>query len=262
MWCPTTIDVQRSSTGVTTAVFQHPDDPAAAMEQLREVSELFTALATDEPTRVILLTGVGDHFFRGPPLEAIQEMRTQPARIIAEMATARRTLQHLIDCDKPIVAAVNGPAVGLGTTLAFLADLVVAADTAVFRDPHVRLGVAAGDGGTIIWPLLLGLARAKRHLLLAEPLSATQAQQLGIVAETVPADAVMSTALRYAEKLNRMPAFALGATKAALNQWLRLAGLASGDFAYALQLGAQLTPEASETIEALTARQRQGSGGD
>lgn len=260
MWSAETIELERGTAGITIARFLTPDDDAASLRQLAEVRDLFGALAAETQTRVIVLTGADGMFFRGPTLAAIQEMRASPERIVSEMASARRTIQHFIDCDKPIVAAVEGHAVGLGTTLALLCDIIVAGESAMFRDPHVRIGVAAGDAGTLIWPLLVGMARAKRHLLLAEPLAAATAHELGVVSELVPDGATTERALAYAERLVQMPVFALGATKAALNQWLRLGALCSSDFANALQLASQLHPDASEVIDTLVKRQGQRSG--
>ena len=130
---------------------------------------------------------------------------------------AKQMIWDLLDVELPIVAALNGPAVGLGASVALLCDVVVMADTAVIADPHVRIGVVAGDGGAAIWPALLGPILAKRYLLTGDPVTAAEAARMGLVTEVVPADDLPARALAWAQRLAAGAPLAVRGTKAAVN---------------------------------------------
>ncbi len=137
---------------------------------------------------------------------------------------ARDLVYNLVNCSKPIVSAIHGPAVGAGLVAALLADVSIAASDARLIDGHTRLGVAAGDHAAIVWPLLCGLAKAKYHLLLCETLTGEEAERIGLVSLCVPAEELQDRSLAVAEQLARGPQEAIQLTKLALNNWLRQAG--------------------------------------
>ena len=137
------------------------------------------------------------------------------------MEGARRLINNLLGVEQPLIAAVNGDAVGLGATVALFCDVIYMAETARIGDPHVRVGLVAGDGGAVIWPLLVGPARAKEMLLTGDLLSAKDAERMGLVNRVVPADQLMPTAMALAARLAKGPTKALRWTKLAVNKWLR-----------------------------------------
>jgi enoyl-CoA hydratase len=197
----------------------------------------------------VVLTAAGTAFSAGGDFGWFPELRTVEA-LDALRREARGMLTDLLDVEVPIVAAVNGAAVGLGASIALLCDVVVAADTATFVDPHVRVGLVAGDGGTVAWPAALGPARAKWHLLSGEPLPAPEAAAFGLVTRCVPADELQATALAMAERLAANPPLAVRYTKAALNQPLKRALLETVDVALPLELATFLSADHAEAVQA------------
>ncbi|MFT3866735.1 MAG: enoyl-CoA hydratase-related protein [Solirubrobacterales bacterium] len=213
-----------------------PDFVAARHPMHRELRDVFSLLADDESVRAVVLTGAGEQFCPAPTLgnlDALLSASDQAARDLQR--EAREIVANVIAFPKPLVAAVNGPAYGMGAQLALLADFVVAWRGAELRDLHVRLGLTAGDGGTLVWPLAVGLPRARRMLLRSEPLAVEEAEELGLIAELAdsPAAAV-AQAEALARSLVDLPAFAYSSTKAALNRWLAL-GEPSFEIASAFQ---------------------------
>jgi enoyl-CoA hydratase len=134
----------------------------------------------------------------------------------------RQIVDHLLECSKPVISAVNGYAMGLGATLALLADVVYAARSATFADTHVAMGIGAGDGGQLIWPLLLGVNRAKYYLMTGDRLTATEAEHLGLVNFVVDDETVVDEALTLAERLAAGPALAISASKMGINTYMRM----------------------------------------
>jgi enoyl-CoA hydratase len=155
-----------------------------------ELLRLFQDLRRDRVTAVMVLTGEGRAFSAGGDLNHSLDLIGDTALIKEEFDLARRFVHTLLEVEQPIICRLNGDAIGLGATLALFCDLIVAVDSARIGDPHVRVGLVAGDGGAIAWPLLVGMARAKQYLLGGELLSAAQAQQIGLVNFCVPANEV------------------------------------------------------------------------
>ena len=160
---------------------------------------------------------------------------------------ARFLVYNLINCSKPIVSAINGAAVGAGLVAGLLADISIAGKSARIVDGHTRLGVAAGDSAVIHWPLLCGMAKAKYHLLLCEPMNGEEAERLGMVSLRVPDEQLQSRALAIAEKLRDSAPAATRWTKYALNNWYRMAGPAF-DASTALEMLGFASPEAAEGV--------------
>ena len=152
------------------------------------------------------------------------------------MEEARDIVHNLINLDKPVISAINGVAVGAGLAVALLADISIASDKARFTDGHVRLGVAAGDHAAVIWPLLIGMAKAKYYLLTCEFLDGAEAERIGLVSQVVPHEELMDKAMEVANKLASGSQQALRYTKRSLNQWLRQAEHTSFDYSLALEM--------------------------
>lgn len=184
-----------------------------------ELSQVFADIAQDAETEAVLLTGKGRAFCAGGDIKWFQDMT--PAQLDALFAEARKIIIDMLEVEQPIVAAVNGPATGLGATLALFSDVIYAADNARIGDPHVRVGVVAGDGGAIIWPWLVGAARAKEFLMTGDLVSAGEAERIGLVNHVVPAGELLDTAHAFAQRLANGPRLAVRGTKVSVNKILR-----------------------------------------
>jgi enoyl-CoA hydratase len=200
-------------------------------EQLNAMSEeLHTGLmsvwdeaAAEPEARVIVLTGRGRAFSAGGNLDTMTRVQRDSAFRERQVDEARGIITGLLRCPLPVIAAVNGPAVGLGCSLALLSDLVLIADDAYIADPHVQVGLVAGDGGAFVLPLLVGLTRAKELLFLGDRVSAEDAVRLGIANRAVPGDKLMDEAMDLARRLAALPVQALRETKRAVNRHLEQA---------------------------------------
>jgi enoyl-CoA hydratase len=199
------------------------DRPAAlnsiTAELHRELSEIFADVARDSETEAVVLTGNGRAFSAGGDLRWFQNMR--PPELDALFFEARKIIVDFLEVEQPVIAAVNGAATGLGATLALFSDVIFASDAARIGDPHVRIGVVAGDGGAIIWPWLVGAARAKEFLMTGDLLTAEEAYRIGLVNHVVPADELMQKALALADRLANGPTQAIRGTKVSVNKILR-----------------------------------------
>ena len=194
----------------------------AANEALHgELAQVWRELESDPAVRAIVLTGSGDAFSAGGDLHLLErmvEIRSLRDRIMAE---AMEIVRAMTSVRAPIVAAVNGAAVGLGCTLASMSDLVIVEEHAYFADPHVALGLVAADGGALTWPLLTSLLRAKEFILLGDRVPAGDAVQLGLANRVVPTGTAVRVAVELAERLATLPPQSVAETKALLNRALR-----------------------------------------
>ena len=189
-----------------------------------ELAAVWRTVDEDPDINAVILKGAGKGFSAGGDFELIQQMADDfdvRARVWKE---ARDLVYNIINCGKPVVSAMHGAAVGAGLVAGLLADVSIATRTARIIDGHTRLGVAAGDHAAIVWPLLCGMAKAKYHLLLCEPLSGEEAERIGLVSLVVDDDKLAETALSVATRLAAGAPSALRWTKYTLNNWLRLAG--------------------------------------
>jgi enoyl-CoA hydratase len=214
-----------------------------------ELAAVWRDIDADPDTGAVILTGAGRAFSAGGEFDLIAEIIDSfetRARIWKE---ARDLVYNVINCGKPIISAIRGPAVGAGLAAGLLADISIASRGAVIIDGHTRLGVAAGDHAAIIWPLLCGLARAKYYLLTCEPLSGEEAERIGLVSLCVDDDDLDGRALAVAVRLAEGAPHAISWTKYALNNWLRLAG-PSFDASLALECLGFSSPEAKEGLAA------------
>ena len=188
-----------------------------------ELVSVLRAVEADDESKVVILTGAGRAFCAGGDVggmdsESGSNLASRPSEVHDE---GRRLIDALLWVEKPLLAMVNGPAVGLGATLALFCDCVVAAEDARIGDRHVNVGLVAGDGGAVIWPALVGVARAKEMLMTGRLLSGTEAAAIGLVNRAVPAERLRDTTVELARELAAQPPFAVKATKAAINRGLR-----------------------------------------
>jgi enoyl-CoA hydratase len=174
-------------------------------------------LAEDDGARAVVITGAGKAFSAGGDLAHLESLWTDKAARRVEIDNAGRLLREMIEFPLPVVAAVNGPAVGLGCNIAICSDIVLIAESAHMADPHVGVGLTAADGGAPTWPLLMGMLKAKEYLLTSTPIPAPLAVELGLANHVVPDVDLMDRAMELANKLAAQPAHAVQTTKRALN---------------------------------------------
>lgn len=236
---------------VLEVVIDHPRSDLNAVDELLhgELTALFADLREERQARAVLLTGRGRAFSAGGDFNWFPQLR-ETGRLEHLRHDARRIITDLLDVEVPIVAAVNGPAVGLGASIALLCDVVFMAESATIADPHVRVGLVAGDGGTVIWPLAVGPARAKQYLLTGDPIGAAEAERIGLVNTVVPDDALDATAFAFAERLAAGAPLAVRYTKLAVNKLVKDALNTTFDAATALEL---VTFKSDDHAEALAA---------
>lgn len=216
-----------------------------------EVARFVTELATDPLTDVVILSGVGRAFSAGGDLDHIQEMIDEPQRFLDEMADVKRIVFGLLDCPKPIIAKLNGAAVGLGATMALLCDVIFAAPTVKIGDPHVKLGFTAGDGGAVIWPHLVGHARAKEYLMTGRLLTAEEAERIGLINHVVPAADLDRVVDEFAQELLDGAMRAIQWTKLSVNIGLKQLAHAVLDTSTAYEALSNVTADHREAVQAL-----------
>ncbi len=187
----------------------------------RQLADVWRTVDRDPDTNVALLQGAGRAFSAGGSFELLDSMVSDYAMRTRVLREARDLVFNVLDCAKPIVSAIHGPAVGAGLAAGLLADVSVVARTARIIDGHTRLGVVAGDHAAICWPLLCGMAKAKYHLLTCEELSGEEAERIGLVSLCVDDDQVHAKALEVATQLAQGAQSAIRWTKQALNAWYR-----------------------------------------
>jgi enoyl-CoA hydratase len=204
--------------GVAVATLNRPERLNAVDAVMhRELSTLAADADVDPSVKVLVITGAGRAFCAGGDFSG-----TGPDSSSQAMWTeARRIVDALLECRKPVLSAVNGYAMGLGATVALLCDVVVAARSASFADPHVTMGVGAGDGGQVIWPLLMGVNRAKYYLMTGDRLVAEEAERLGLVNFVVDDGTALDRAVGIAQRLAAGPSVAIQASKVPINHWIR-----------------------------------------
>jgi len=240
---------------VLVVTIDRPDSDLNAVngELHADLARCMAALRTAPDVRAIVLTGAGRAFCAGGDFSWFPTLRS--AEALAELsADARSMILDLLQIESPVVCALNGHAMGLGASIALLCDLIVVADHATIGDPHTRVGLVAGDGGAVIWPLVLGPARAKEALLLGDPVTAEEALRLGLVNRVVPADQVRSTAMELAGRLAAMAPLAVRSTKAAVNHGVLARVAEVFDLAVELELETFLSRDHAEAIDAIVER--------
>jgi enoyl-CoA hydratase len=216
---------ERREHGVLLITMNRPEVYNAADEAMHsQLATLWTDVARDDETRVAVITGAGKAFSAGGDLAMVQRMAGDYDRTTRMLSEMSDLVYNMASCDKPIISAINGVAVGAGLVVGLLADISICAEDARLGDGHVKLGAAAGDHAAIIWPLLCGMAKARYYLLTGEMVNGVEAERIGLVSKVLPRDEVLREALRIAETLATGSQLAIRLTKRAMNSWLRTAG--------------------------------------
>jgi len=229
---------------------------AVSGEMHKELAPLFHDLAHDPDSDVIVLTGEGRAFSAGGDFDLLLEQNANPHLLHNAVAEAKQLVFGMLDCNKPIVGRINGDAVGLGCTLALMCDVIVATETARFGDPHVKVGLTAGDGGAVIWPQLVGFARAKQYLLSGDLLDAKEAERIGLINFAVPAEELDAVAFRWADRLARAPQLAARSTKTIINMELKRIAQAQMDAGMAYEAMTMISEDLREAIDAMKSKRK------
>ena len=210
---------------------------------------LFGQLDADLEARAVVITGAGRAFCAGGDFDYLDQLSRDEELRRETMVDARQIVTGMVRCRLPIVAAVNGPAVGLGCSLVALSDIVYMAESAYLADPHVLIGLVAADGGPVTWPLLTSLQLAKEFAFTGDRISAQRAAQIGLANHVVPDADVLDAALACARRLAALPRQALEDTKRVLNLHLERAVLATLDYALAAEDRSFLSPELRASVD-------------
>lgn len=218
------LDFSRQDNGVLLITMNRPEKYNATDEQMHgELARVFRDVSDDPETRVAVITGAGKAFSAGGDLGMVERMVGNYERVSHMLKEMSDLVYRIVDCEKPIISAINGVSVGAGTVVGLLSDISIVAEDARIGDGHVKLGVAAGDHAAIIWPLLCGLAKARYYLLTGEMVTGAEAERIGLVSKAVPREEVLSEALRVAQVLATGSQQAIRLTKRTLNSWVRQA---------------------------------------
>jgi enoyl-CoA hydratase len=227
--------------------------PTAGHAGHSELTEIWRDVGADDTVKVAVLRGEGLGFSGGGDLSLVQDMASDFAVRTRVWKEARDLVYNVINCDKPIVSAMHGPAVGAGLVAGLLADISIASKTAKIVDGHTRLGVAAGDHAAIVWPLLCSMAKAKYYLMLCEPISGEEAERIGLVSLCVDEAQLLPKAYEVADKLAAGSQTAIRWTKYSLNNWIRQAG-PTFDTSLALEFMGFGGPDVHEGVASLRER--------
>jgi len=216
-----------------------------------EMAHVFRDISRDKNVRAVVLTGAGDRAFSaGGDVAKMLSDVDDHARWNALLREGRETVLSIIECDKPVIARINGHAIGLGATIALCCDITIMVETAKIGDTHVKIGLVAGDGGAMLWPHLVGLMQARRYLMTGDLLTGRAAAELGLVTEAAPKEIFDATVDKWAERMAKGPTVALALTKRALNMTLRQQAQVFSDAQSGLETQSQLSADHREGIRA------------
>lgn len=242
---------------VLTVTLNRPDRLNAIDGRMHEeLSRVFEDINREHSIDVVILTGAGRAFCAGGDADWLQALIDDPWGWERLSEEGKRTMMSILDCRQPVIAKVNGSAAGLGATLALYCDVIFAADTARIGDPHVKVGLTAGDGGSAIWPYLIGFARAREFLYTGEMLTAERAAAMGLINHCVPADELDARVDAFADALASGAIRAIQWTKQAINAPLKQLVSANLDYSLALEAKSNVTEDHQEGIRALMEKRK------
>jgi enoyl-CoA hydratase len=227
-----------------------------------EFERFIVDVPRDDATHVIVLSGVGKAFSAGGDLDEMQHLIDEPQRMYPQANAAKRLINAFLDIPQPVIAKVNGAAMGLGSTLALFCDISFAANHAKIADPHVKVGFVAGDGGAVIWPQLIGYARAKQYLLTGDVITGDEAARIGLVNFAYPAEELDAAVDAFAQRLAGGARRAIQWTKATLNVGLKQAAASVMDAGMAYETLSNHTADHAEAVAAIRAKRAPDFRGD
>ena len=209
--------------GILTITLNRPERLNAVNEVMHgELEDVFGKVGRDGDVRAVVVTGSGRGFCSGGDVQAMNQrggaIALQQKRVGAVSYSGRRIIHNILWIEQPVICALNGVAAGLGATIALFCDIIYASDQARLGDTHVKAGLVAGDGGAVIWPLLIGVAKAKELLMTGDIIGATEAERIGLINKVIPHDQLMESVTELARRLADGPALAIRGTKHAVNK--------------------------------------------
>ena len=218
-----TLDITYEDGGIAIVTLSRPERlNAVSPEMHHDLQELFSKIDADEDTNLVVLTGAGRGFCAGGDTKTMATRHANSTEPLRVYSRGRHLIAGMLAVEKPLIAMVNGPAAGLGATIALFCDVVFMSERATIGDRHVNVGLVAGDGGAVIWPMLVGPLKAKELLMTGRMLDGVEAAELGLVNRAVPADALVAETLAFAKKVAAQPPYAVRATKASINRYVHL----------------------------------------
>ncbi|MGN2639924.1 enoyl-CoA hydratase/isomerase family protein [Nocardia takedensis] len=242
---------------VRTVLIDRPDELNAVNADLhRALAEIWEHLAADPDARVVVLTGAGRAFSAGGDLDWITSFLDDPVARDASIREGARIIEEMLRFPLPVIAAVNGAAMGLGASIAVLCDVVLMSERAYLADPHVAVGLVAGDGGAAFWPLLTPILRTREFLYTGDRIDAATAVQVGLASRTVPADTLLDEAYALAHRLAALPVEAVRGTKHVVNMYLSQALGGPMQAGFAAEVVSMTTDEHRDRLLALRRRTR------
>ena len=242
---------------ILTVTINRPEVKNAINATLHEeVSRVFDDIDRDDETDIVILTGAGKAFSAGGDLDWLLEMHGDVVRTAAGIRNDRRIQNSMLDLEKPIIAKLRGPAIGLGCSLALFCDFVYATPDVVLADPHVSVGLVAGDGGAVLWPQLIGYMRAKSYLLTGDRITATDAAQMGLITKVVEESEIDAVTQAMATRLANGATHSIKWTKASINAGLKVIANAIIDRAAAYENVTQLLQDHRIALEAFHNREK------
>lgn len=248
---------------ILTVTLNRPDVTNAANASMeRELCRVFMEVNHAPDIRVVVLTGAGHTFSAGGDFEYIRKLIDDQPGCWNGMRWSKQLIFAMLECSRPVIAKINGHAIGLGATLALFCDVTFAANHVKIADPHVAVGLVAGDGGAVIWPQLIGYSRAKHHLFTGEPLLAPEAARIGLINHAVAAEDLDRMVQDYALKLASMPARALQWTKATINIGLKQLAHSMMDASLAYEGLSNATHDHREAMDAIRDKRKPSFTGE
>lgn len=242
---------------VLTVIIDPPSPMNAIDDALhRELARVFFDVQDDPDSDIVVLTGAGDVFCAGGDANWMQEMMADPAAFRGIANHAKRIVTSLLDVEKPVVCRLNGAAAGLGATIALMCDIIIAADKALIGDPHVKMGFVAGDGGAVIWPQLVGYARAKELLMTGAMIRASEAVQMGLINYAVPREELDDRVDAMITQLKSSPAWAVRWTKTVTNIPLKELAMKQMDASVAYEMITNASDDHKEAVAAFLERRK------
>jgi enoyl-CoA hydratase len=252
---------------IATITINRPDRLNAVHNALHhELEQIWIDVRADQDVNAIILTGAGRAFCAGGDVKGMAEGSLSGGaapkkgkgrgRGPIAASNGRRVIENMLDVEQPIIGAINGDAIGLGATLALLCDITVASEKARFADTHVKVGIVAGDGGAVIWPLLIGPHRAKEFLMRGNFISGAEAGRIGMVNYAVGPDEVMTKARELAQELADGPTWAIRWSKLAVNKWLKQQANLILDASLAYEMMTFNTKDHQEAVKAFVEKRK------
>jgi enoyl-CoA hydratase len=256
-----TLDLTRNDRILTITINNGPMN-AVDDDLHHELAHVFVEAAEDPDSDLIILTGAGRAFCAGGDMDWFQDMIDDPTKFRGIVPDAKRIITTLLEVEKPVICRLNGAAAGLGASIALMCDLIIADEKALIGDPHVKVGLVAGDGGAVIWPQLIGYARAKEFLLTGDMMRASEAAAMGLINHAVSAEELDAKVADIAGRILANPRWAVRWTKTAINLPLREIANRVSDTALAYEIVSNTTADRQEAVTAFVEKRKPKFTGD